>query len=466
MTEDNTSDGEGGRRRFVDRRRFLAGSASAATLTLLAGCAGGGGSGGSGGSDGSSGDSGGSDGSSDGGSSGSGGTTSSGGGSETIKIGASAALTGKYSVEGKATKRGYELWAQQLNEEGSLLTDGDETGLLGREVEMVVYDDQSDPSRAVNLYKRLINEDNVDLMMGPYSSAVSTSVMPIIEQSKTACVMPMMSDTSVLTERDVNYIVQAIAPSSTYLKGAIDIGVANGAETIAIVYEDTAFPTSIAEGHVPYAEEKGLEIVHQSSYPKDINDYTSVMNKVQSAGADIAIGGAYTPDAIGLTKAARSLGYSPGIMAWTVGTTSPSFYESVGGDALAISGDLFWAPWFEVPYNEGVTAAIDNFYDYDSLDDVDYHLVGGYAGTLVMEQAVRNVGSLDQDAIAEELHSLEMGVPWGNGSYKVDDNGVQVGHAPSLGQWQEADGDGLTREAVWPSEYATDDPVYPHPGWS
>ena len=465
MTNDSNEPRSGRSRRYVDRRRFLAGSASAATLTLLAGCAGGGGSGGSGGDSGSSGgDSGGSSGDSGGSSGGT--TDTSGGSSETITVGASAALTGKYSVEGKATAEGYELWAQQLNEEGSILTDGDETGLLGREVEMVVYDDQSDPSRAVNLYKRLINEDDVDLMMGPYSSAVSTSVMPIIEQSQTACVMPMMSDTSVLTERDVNYIVQAIAPSSTYLKGAIDIGVENGAESVAIVYEDTAFPTSIAEGHVPYIEEKGLEIVHQSSYPKDINDYTSVMNKVQSSGADLAIGGAYTPDAIGLTTAAKSIGYSPGMMAWTVGTTAPSFYDSVGGDALAVSGDLFWAPWFQVPYNEPTKQAITNFYDYDDLSNVDYHLVGGYAGTLVMEQAVRNVGSLDQAAIAEELHSLEMGVPWGNGTYRVDDNGVQVGHAPSLGQWQEADGDGLTREAVWPSEYATDDPVYPHPGWS
>lgn len=387
---------------------------------------------------------------------------------DTIQIGASAALTGKYSQEGTTMRQGYELWVEQINEQGGILEDSAEPGLLGREVELVIYDDQSDPSRAVNLYQRLITEDDVDLLMGPYSSAVSTSVIPIIEQNQRACVMPMMSDTSVLEERDVSYITQSIAPASTYVKGAIDIAAGNGAESVAVVYEDTSFPTSVAEGHIPYAEEQGLEVVHQEAYPKDINDYTPILNKVQDEEPDVVMGGGYTPDAIGLTKAAKSVGLEAGIFAWVVGGTVPAFHEGVGQDARAMTGDAFWAPFFEVPHNQAFTEGfMEKFADsYESPSDIDYHSPGGYSGCLVMERAVRNVGELDQTAIAEELHNIEMGIPFANGTYEVNEQGVQVGQAPSLGQWQQQDGGDLGLEAVWPDEYATAEPVYPHPGWS
>ena len=441
MTQADSQDGAGttnGTSNRVDRRQFLQGTAGATGIGLLAGCTG----------------------------------SVSLGQSGKIKLGASAALTGKYSQEGKTMKEGYEAWVNQINEHGGILTDGDKPGLLGREVELITYDDQSDPARAVNLYKRLLNQDNVDLLLGPYSSAVSTSVIPIIEQNKMACVMPMMSDTSVLKKRDVKYITQSIAPASTYVKGSIKIAANKGAKTMAVVHEDTAFPTAAARGHIPYAKNLGIEIVHKAAYPKDVNDYTPVMNEVKSKNADIVMGGGYTPDAIGLTKAARSLNFSPGIFAWLVGSQVPAFYESVGKDARAITGDLFWAPWFKVPLNKQfVKGFLNTHNNYKSADEIDYHSPGGYAGCLVMEKAVRNVGELNQKKIAQELHNIEMGIPFANGKYKVNKQGVQVGQAPSTGQWQQDDenkndGEPLAREAIWPKKYGTAPPVYPHPGWN
>lgn len=437
MSENNTRTRSSKDRSAINRRRFLAGAVGTAGLGMVAGCNGvfGGGS-----------------------------------GSGTITLGASAALTGSYSVEGQATQKGYQLWVDHINDSGGLLKDDDEPGLLGREVELVVQDDQSDPSRAVNLYQDLINQEDVDLMMGPYSSAVTNAVIPVVEQNEMACVSSFGSDTSVYTERDVSYMVQAIAPSPTYVTGAIDLAVENGAETLAAVYEDTAFPTSVVEGHIPYAEEQGLEVVHTEPYPGDVNDYTPIMRRVQSEDPDIVIGGGYTPDAIGLTEAARSIGYTTGIFSWVVGGMAPDLADSLGADTLAISGDHWWTPTLNVPHNEELTEVIREYHgdEYDDLHrGIDYHFPGAYGALLVLEQAVRNVGSIDQTAIAEELHSLEMGVPWGNGQYEVDEQGVQVGHRPALGQWQEADeGDGMSREAIYPEDSATAEPIYPHPGWN
>lgn len=388
-----------------------------------------------------------------------------GGGDDVITVGASSSTTGATAQEGVTMKEGYELWVHMINESGGLLED-DADGLLGREVELIHYDDQSDPQRGVNLYQRLINEDNVDLLLGPYGSTVSSATIPIIESAGYACVMPMMSDTTVLEEREVKYITQAIAPANTYVRSAIDIGVENGAETIAIVHEDAAFPTSVASGHIPYAEEQGLEVVHEEAYPTDINDYTSVLNSVQDKDPDIVMGGGYTEDAIGLTQAAESVDLSPGIFAWVVGGMAPAFADAVGNAAIGVTGDLFWAPFFELPYNqEFLDGFMDLFSDeYDNPSQMDYHSAGGFAGCMVMEQAVRNVGEIDQDAIAEELHSLQMDIPFANGRYEVNERGIQVGQTPSLGQWQEGE-NGPTQEAVRPAEYATAEPIYPHPGW-
>lgn len=392
------------------------------------------------------------------------------GGDDTLTVGASAALTGSYSQEGTWTERGYQVWVHTLNESGGFLGSSDETGLLGQEVELITYDDESDPSRAVNLYQRLIEEDDVDLLIGPYSSAVSSAVIPVIEGAQMASIFPMMSDTSVLLERDVNFITQGIAPANTYLVGAIDIAAANGAETAAIAYEDTAFPTNAIEGHVPYIEEQGIEVIHQESYPTETEDYTPMLNPAQGEEPDIVLGGGYTPDAIGLTRASQSLDLSAGIFSWMVGGMLPAFYDAVDDAALGMTGDMFWSESFQLPYSdELVDTAIETL---DNVNDgnFQYHLAGGFAGGLVLERAIKNVGEIDQEAIAEELHAIDtresdFGIPFGNGHYAVDDNGVQIAQVPSLGQWQEQDDGGLGEEVVYPEEARTADPIYPHPGW-
>jgi branched-chain amino acid transport system substrate-binding protein len=364
-------------------------------------------------------------------------------------------------------KQGYELWINQLNEQGGVLDDNSNEGLLGREAELVLYDDESDAKRSVNLYKRLIEKDEVDLLMGPYSSGISSAVAPIIEDAQVPCVNSMQSFPGPLAEKDLNYVVTSIAHAKEYLGGVIDIAASHGAERVALVYEDSPAIAAISEAHIPRIKEAGLEIVHQETFATDVNDHTPILRNAKDKDPDLVMPGGRTPDAVGLTKAARSIGMNADAYAWVVGATQPDFYDSLGATAKGMMGDLFWAPYLNLPHNDVFKKDfMEKFSDkYDSIEDVGYHAPGGYSGGLVMEQAVKNVGELDHDAIAEELYSLEMGIPLGNGKYKVNDKGIQVGNAPSTGQWQEDD-DGLSLEAVWPDEFATSEPNYPHQGWN
>jgi branched-chain amino acid transport system substrate-binding protein len=383
-----------------------------------------------------------------------------------LKIGASSALTGKYSYPGKAIRDSIELWVNQLNEQGGALEGSEEGGLLGREVELVIYDDQSKPSRSINLYKRLISEDNVDLLIGPYSSSISQSVAPVINGNEMASILPGMSDPSVLQENDLPYLVQCQPQAGRLQNGVLRIALENGAETVGFAYEDTAFPAAVAEGTMAVAEELGLQVVADEPYPKSINDYNPIINKISEADPDVLIGGGYPPDAIGLTRAMKSQGFSPGIASFTNGGGDPALLDAVGASAEAISSEYLIGPKISVPHIDKLSNGLQNLKPekYKSTADLSANNATAYSACLVMEKAVKNVGEIDQRAIADQLHSIEMGIPLANGKYKTNERGVQVGLEGAAGQWQENNGE-FQFEAVYPPEGRSSKPIYPHPDW-
>ena len=109
-----------------------------------------------------------------------------------IRIGATLAQTGVDATIGQARLPGYQLCVKHTNDKG---------GVLGRKLELLVYDDRSDPATAVRLYEKLITQDKVDLVLGPNGSLITDAVADVTEKHK----MPM--------------VAQAGAASSIYLKG-------------------------------------------------------------------------------------------------------------------------------------------------------------------------------------------------------------------------------------------------------
>src|SRR5574342_538909 len=141
-----------------------------------------------------------------------------------IKIGASMSVTGTYAKPGTYQKQGYDVCIDELNAKG---------GLLGRKVELVIYDDQSQPATAVKLYEKLITEDKVDAVMGPYSSAVSEAVANVTEKYKKVMVAPLAATTSIF-KKGRKYIFMVITPAENYLEGLIDMAAKRGLKTVAI----------------------------------------------------------------------------------------------------------------------------------------------------------------------------------------------------------------------------------------
>src|SRR3990167_3635514 len=170
-----------------------------------------------------------------------------------IKIGASLSLTGTYAKLGSYQKEGYELCAEDLNRKG---------GLLGRKVEFAVYDDQSTPATRVRLYEKLITEDKVDAVMGPYSSPITEAVANVTEKYKKVMVSPLAATTSIF-KKGRKYIFMVISPAEVYLEGLIDMAAKRGLKTVAVINEDTLFAKASANGAADLAKKRGMQVVFQ-----------------------------------------------------------------------------------------------------------------------------------------------------------------------------------------------------------
>jgi branched-chain amino acid transport system substrate-binding protein len=234
-----------------------------------------------------------------------------------IRIGASLSVTGTYAKPGTQQKEGYDVCVDELNAKG---------GLLGRKVEFVVYDDQSMPATAVKLYEKLITEDKVDAVMGPYSSAVSEAVANVTEKYKKVMVAPLAATTSIF-KKGRKYIFMVISPAEVYLEGLVDMAAKRGLKTVAIINEDTLFPKASAAGTAEAAKKRGLQVVLQESYPKGNTDFSALLVKIKALNPDVIAAGTYFDDAVAITRQMKELNVNPKMFGLTVGGDLPEFHD-------------------------------------------------------------------------------------------------------------------------------------------
>src|SRR5213593_2093963 len=214
-----------------------------------------------------------------------------------IKIGASLSLTGTYAKPGTYQKEGYDVCAEEVNGKG---------GLLGRKIEFVLYDDQSNPATGVKLYEKLITEDKVDAVMGPYSSPITEAVANVTEKYQKVMVSPLAATTSIF-KKGRKYIFMVISPAEAYLDGLVDMAARRGLKTIAVLNEDTLFAKASANGAAELAKKKGLQVVFNEAYPKGHQDFSALLIKIKATNPDVVAASTYFDDAVAITRQMREL---------------------------------------------------------------------------------------------------------------------------------------------------------------
>ena len=351
----------------------------------------------------------------------------------TIRLGAALSETGKYSVEGKDSRQGYDTWLRWVNDVYGGIRVGDQR----YRAEIIYYDDQSDADTAADLVHRLIDEDDVDFLLGPYSSSLTTATSATAEANNMIMVEGNgMSNT--LFERGFKNLFLVATIASDYTKSGIEALAAQGAKTAVVAYEDTSFPTSVANGAVKHLEANGIAVLATESYPNDIQDVSAIMAKFRDLDPDIFVGGGHYNDAVLFVSSAKDFGFEPDGMLITVGPSNPKLVDELDEDVYGVLGPTQWEATmaYEGPY---FGSAADYAAYYESLwgEPPVYQAASATASALALHLAIEAAGATDTDSVRTALREMSADTFYGPISF--DDRGVNV--AKPMGTIQVQDGD-------------------------
>jgi branched-chain amino acid transport system substrate-binding protein len=376
-----------------------------------------------------------------------------------VRVGASVSQTGPYAAPGQNQLRGYRLCVKHMNEKG---------GVLGRKLELLVEDDQSQPAVAARIYEKLITRDKVDAILGPYASPITEAVADVNEKHR----MPMVATQGATTStyrKGRRFVFMVPSAAEVYLEGVVDMAARRGLKTVAVIGEDLIFAKAVAQGTVELARKKGLEVVFVAEYPRGNKDFAPILTRVRAANPDLLAAATYFEDAVAITRQLKQLDVNPKMFTVTVGGDLLKFYEQLGRSAEFVYGAAQWEPELVklragglIPIARQYPGAREFFDAYQKEfpgADFSYHSAGGYGGCQILVEAIRRAGSLSGEKIRDAILRMDLNTVYGG--FKVDPDGFQIAHKMVTFQWQDG-----KKVIVWPEELAPGKPRFPTPPWS
>lgn len=379
---------------------------------------------------------------------------------DTIVFGATLSITGKTAKEGEYARDGYLLYIDTINQQGGL-----QIGGRTYKLKLKYYNDESRPERAAELYERLISEDKVDFLLGPYGSSTTAVIAPIAEQRQMLLVTGHGSASSIYANGH-RYVFSIQTPARNYLRGIIDLVLEKDptVRRVAVLSEDDVFALDVAEGAVSYAREKGLDVVAQGTYPTNTQDVRSLLANIKAQQAELLLGAGHLQDALLLVRQAKELGVSPRAIGLSVGPTAPEFRETLGADADYVFGSTQWTSALTYKGSDqwhtprGFAEAFIAKYPYYS--SVPYQAAESTVSLIVFQQALERAGSLEPEQVRQALTQTNTTTFFG--PIRFDERGVNSGKPMAVVQLQP---NGLIY-TVYPEPAAERDALYPMPPWS
>lgn len=316
-----------------------------------------------------------------------------------IVIGVSQALTGDKSDPGTGIEHGYQTWVKEINDAG---------GLLGRQVVLKEYDNQSLADTAVSQMERLATVDKVDLMFGPFSSALTIPTSAIAEKYKYAFIEGAGGAPGVFDRKfHYTFFVQPATaehqadPFVTYI---VSLPADQRPKTAAYPQQDDPFVKATLDGAQAALEAAGIKTVYKDVYPPTQTDFASIAAAVKASGADIVLGGTIFGDAVAQSQAYASINYQPKAVYYTSGpsTTGP-FEQALGTKVNGIYTGDGWIQGTKATGNDKFVADYHAMFPKET--DIPGEAAEGYSVGQVLQAAVAATQCLDNTAIADWLHA-------------------------------------------------------------
>ena len=330
-----------------------------------------------------------------------------------VVMGGTVSQTGRYVEPAGRQYNGAKLYVEELNTGG---------GLLGHKVELKIYDDKSDRRTAIELYQKLITEDKVDLVLGPYSSTLNDAVANVMERYKRPFITPGASS-PVIWQRGRKYAFSnPIAIAQSRQKGALHLAVQIGVKRIAVIGEGSLFPRQATEGTMQWAKRLSLKVVLLESYRKKQTDFIVLLQRIKASGAEAIISNGYYGDTVAQLRQLRELNINVKMFAATVGPALSKFVEELGSTAEHVVGNSLWEPKPNLGH-PGIKEFIGN-YERRFGKTPNYHAAGGYSALQIFAAAVKRAGRFDPEKVRQALASIEVHAI--RGRWKANEHGLST----------------------------------------
>ena len=370
----------------------------------------------------------------------------------TIRLGAPVSETGNFAREGIWNQRGYETWREWVNNEYGGVKVNDKRC----NVEIIYYDDESNPDTSAKLIEKLITEDKVDFLLGPYSSGITMSTSAIAEKYGVVMVEAHGASEPLFT-RGFKNLFAVLTPASYYTESALKALADAGAKTVVIAQMDETFAAASAEGAKMWTEQNGMTLLAWETYPADITDLSAIMTKFRDLNPDVFVGCGHFNSSVLVVKSAKEVGFSPKAMMLTVGPDSPDFVSELGEDATFIMGDSQWDK--TLAYEDeffGTAAEYAERYEKRWGEAPPYQSASSTAAALALQLAIQQAGSLDMDLVRQALLDLDVDTFYGHINF--DETGKNTAKPMVTIQVQEG-----VPVVVAPTDVASGKLVYPLP---
>jgi branched-chain amino acid transport system substrate-binding protein len=375
----------------------------------------------------------------------------------TLVFGCAIAATGSLATEGKLTREGYDFWMHYVNARGGLHVGG-----ATYAVRIVYADDASDAQTTAREVERLINEEHVDFLLGPYSSGPTFAAAAVAERLGVP-----MTDSGGAAERIFNqgyhYTFGVLSPARKYLVGIIELAVRRTPrpQTVAISAASDPFSLEVQQGAVQSANDHGIHVVYAEHYADDPAAIAAAAAAIKAANPDIVLNAGHLRDALQLHRALKEAHVAAKLYGYSVGPDTPEFRATLGGDAQAVVGSAQWSSAVTYKAEAGFSRNAREYARAFALDighAPDYHNAEATAAALAFQYAIQRAGSPAREAVRDALAKLDVVTFFG--LIKFDTRGLNVFKPMVVNQIQ-----GTKLNTIYPYRLSDAAPIYPAPAW-
>ena len=354
-----------------------------------------------------------------------------------IRIGATVSREGLYKEPSMMIMNAFLLWAQRVNQKG---------GLLGRRVELILYNDKSSPKMAGDLYRKLLEEDQVDFVFSPYSTTLTLEASAVSEQYHRV-MLACGASGEVVWQRGLRYVFGLYAVADRYFIGMLDLMARRGYKNVSLVYDkDSPFHVEAADGVRKWAERFKMTIDKDLTFRKGGRDFPRIIRELKENRTKHLLISAYPPDCYRFLALLKENDYRPPVLGATIAPVHPNFGKKAGEMAENVFGATQWEPDERIPF-PGTKAFVKSFSAFAGMTP-SYHAVSAYSACMLYEKAITATQSFDNEKVRDYIANLDTVTLIGR--FKVDATGKQIGHNPMVIQWQKG-----RKEIVWPTKMQT-----------